>query len=190
MTPRQLSHELRHGTHPDLRRRRGIVGLSLLSAGAMGVIALYQMGIIRHIPEPPLPRLDADEVDGSDQAYSYGSMPDGVLGLRSYATTAALAAMGGADRARKHPWIPLALGAKLLFDAGVAGKLTWDQWAKHRKFCSWCLLSAAATFAMLPLGFPEARTAMRQMTGNLQKEGPSGIARSAWERTRRAVTSS
>ena len=76
-----------------------------------------------------------------------------------------LAAMGGADRATQRPWIPLALAAKVLVDAAQSGKLTVDQWTKHRAFCFWCLLAAGATFATVPLALPEARAALdRVMT--------------------------
>lgn len=179
MKPWQLSEELRHGAGEDLRRRRGLVGLALLGCGAMGVVALYQTGIIRHVPEPKLPWLDADRVDASDEAYSHASTPDGLLGLRNYGTTAVLAAMGGADRASRRPWIPLALAAKVLFDAAVAAKLSWDQWSKHRAFCSWCLLSGAAAVAMLPLAFPEAREALRVVARRSEavREAPTRAGR-------------
>lgn len=156
-----LSRELRTGDDPRLTRRRGIVALSLAAAGAMGVIALYQMGIIKHLPEPPLPHMDADKVDASAEAYATLGTPDAVLGLGSYALTMALASMGGADRARRHRWLPLALAAKVGLDVAQAGKLTVDQWTKHRAFCFWCLTAAAATFAMVPLAVPEARAVLR-----------------------------
>ncbi|MGI8765750.1 MAG: vitamin K epoxide reductase family protein [Gemmatimonadaceae bacterium] len=147
-----------------MERRRKVVGLSLVAAAAMGLIAAYQTGIIKHLPEPPLPLLDADKVDASSEAYAKLSVPDGILGLGSYAVTMGLAAMGGSNRAKKAPWIPLALAAKVAADSVNAGKLTVDQWTKHRAFCSYCLLSAAVTFAMVPLVLPEARTALRQIT--------------------------
>ncbi len=162
MKPAQLSRELRKGESPFLKRRRGIVGLSLAAAGSMGVISLYQMGMIRHLPEPPLPGLDADEVDASEEAYTKLSSPDAVIGLTSYGVTALLAAAGGEDRARTHPWLPLAMAGKATLDAAQAAKLTWDQWTKHRAFCSWCLLGAAASFASAPLVLPEARAALRR----------------------------
>lgn len=145
-----------------------MVCLSLAAAGCMGFIAAYQMGIIRHLPEPPLPKMDADKVDASDEAYSYFSTPDAVLGLASYAVTGVLASMGGRDRAANRPWIPLAMAGKVAFDAAGAAKLTWDQWAKHKAFCFWCLTAAAATFAMVPLVFAEARAALLRMTGRQQ----------------------
>jgi uncharacterized membrane protein len=162
MTPDVLSHQLREGSGKFLARRRGVVGLSLVSIGAMGVITLYQMGIIKHLPEPPLPYLDADKVDASSEAYAMLSVPDATLGLLSYAATIVLAAMGDTDRARTQPYLPLALLAKTLGDAAQAGKLTVDQWTKHRAFCSWCLLAAGATFATVPLAVAEARAAYRQ----------------------------
>ena len=160
---RELSLELRHGSGAFLRNRRRVAALSLLSLGAMGVISMYQMGIIRHLPEPDLPLLDADKVDAADEAYEKLGTPDAVLGLVSYAATIALAAMGGQDRARTAPWIPVALAAKAGMDAAQAGKLTWDQWAKHRAFCSYCLLASAATFAAAPLVIPEARAALARL---------------------------
>ena len=163
MNPRQLSRELRLGESEFLDQRRGIVVLGLAAAGSMGLIALYQMGILRHVPEPPLPGLDADQVDASDAAYAHLQTPDAFLGLGSYAATLGLAAMGGKDRARTQPWIPLALLAKTIADAAQAARLTADQATKHKAFCFWCLLAAVASFAAVPLAVPEALAAWRRL---------------------------
>lgn len=69
----------------------------------MGLISLYQLGIVKHLPEPPLPRFDADKVDAAAEAHAYLAMPDGVPGMGSYAATVALAAADGADRATDRP---------------------------------------------------------------------------------------
>lgn len=150
-----------------LHQRRGIIACGMAAAGAMGLIALYQIGLIRHIPEPPLPGLDADKVDASEEAYSHLQMGDAFIGLGSYAATMGLAAMGGKDRAATSPWIPLALLAKTSADAAQAAKLTVDQWTKQKAFCSWCLLAAAATFVALPLAVPEAVEAFQQLRKKL-----------------------
>lgn len=163
MKPEELSRQLREGTGKFLTRRRGMAGTSLVSIGSMALISLYQLGIIKHLPEPPLPRFDADKVDAAPEAYSMLSMPDAPIGLGSYAATLALAAMGGEDRVRERPWIPLALAAKVLVDAAQAGKLSVDQWTKHRAFCFWCLIAAGATFTAVPLVLPEARAALKQI---------------------------
>jgi uncharacterized membrane protein len=163
MTPKQLSRQLREGEDHSLARRRGIVACGLAAAGAMGVITLYQIGIIKHLPEPPLPGFDADKVDASEEAYSYFQTPDAFIGLGSYAATMGLAAMGAKNRAETRPWLPLALLAKTTADAAQAARLTIDQWTKHKAFCFWCLLAAAATFVALPLAVPEAVEAVNHL---------------------------
>lgn len=126
MTPSRLIRRLRRGSSPFLRNRRRATGLGLLAAGSMGLITLYQTGLIHHLPEPPLPGFDADRVDASPEAFARLRlpMPDAPIGLVSYATTIALASDGGFDRSRTHPWVPIALMAMVAIDAVQAGKLT------------------------------------------------------------------
>lgn len=164
-----LGHQMRESPDENMRRRRGAVGLSLVSIASMGVIALYQTGVLKHVPEPPLPGLDADRVNGSAQAYRYLSIPDAILGIGSYTATLSLSAMGAPDRARRQPWIPLAWAAKAIADAAVSAKLTLDQAKRYRAFCLWCLLAAGATFATVPLTFPEAGAAARELFKRLKK---------------------
>lgn len=160
--PDVLSRQLREGSGGFLQQRRRVLGGSLVAAAAMGVIALYQTGVIDHLPEPPLPFLDADEVDASEEAYQWLSTPDAVLGLANYAGTAVLAAMGGEDRVERRPWLPLALAAKAGLDAAQALNLSVDQWTRHRAFCTWCLLAAGASVTTAVLAWPEARTALQR----------------------------
>ncbi|HWK10780.1 MAG TPA: vitamin K epoxide reductase family protein [Vicinamibacterales bacterium] len=143
-----------------------MIALSLAAAGSMGLIALYQSGLIRHIPEPPLPRLDADKVDASAEAFERLEVGDAFLGFVSYGVTMTLAAMGSPDRAMRQPWIPLALAGKVAFDVGMAAKLTVDQWTKHKAFCFWCLVAATATFAAAPLVVGETRRALATLATN------------------------
>lgn len=164
MKPETLSRELRLGSSRFLRLRRKTLGLSLAAVGAMAPIALYQMGVIKHLPEPPLPGLNADKVDAAGEAYAMLATPDAVLGIASYAVTAWLAALGGEDRAQTRPWVPLALATKVALDAAVGAKLTADQWTKHRAFCTWCLIGACASWATVPFVIPEARAALRRTT--------------------------
>lgn len=141
----------------------GPPAIALTSARSVGVISPYELGILPHLHEPPIPGLDADRIDASDEAYERLDMPDGVLGLGSYAATLALAAAGGDDRHRTRPWLPMALAAKATLDAAQAARLTRDHWVRHRAFCSWCLGAAAATFVALPLALPEARAALHSL---------------------------
>ena len=160
MDPEHLSRAVREASDSSMRLHRGIIGLSLAAAGSMGLIALYQSGVIRHIPEPPLPALNADKVDASAEAFERFAVGDGFLGFVSYGVTMTLAAMGPPDRATRQPWIPLVLAAKVAFDVATASKLTVDQWTKHKAFCFWCLIAATATFATAPLVVDETRRAL------------------------------
>ena len=56
--PAALSRDIRQATDEFTAHRRRIVALGLTSAACMGLIALYQIGSIKHLPEPPL--TDAD----------------------------------------------------------------------------------------------------------------------------------
>jgi uncharacterized membrane protein len=144
-----------------LRERRVIAGLSLVAIGAMGIISLYQMGIIRHLPEPSLPHADSDKLGASAEAYSHFETPDAVLGVGNYATTLGLAAMGGMERAKTRRWIPLALAAKTGVDGFLGVKSIVDQRVKQKAYCFWCLIAATASMALLPFALPEAWAALR-----------------------------
>lgn len=163
MKPADLSKQLRGDSGEFLDERRGIVIASMTAIGCMGLIALYQMGVIKRLPEPDLPGLDGEKVDASEEAYAHLQMGDAFIGLGSYAATMGLAAMGPKDRAKTQPWIPLALAAKATADAAQAAKLTYDQFAKHKAACLWCLLAAGATFVTVALTIPEARVAAREL---------------------------
>lgn len=163
MKPEELSKDLREGGSNFLNKRRAIAALDFVAMGALGVISLYQLGIIKKIPEPPWKGLDAEKVNGSKEAYSYFSVPDAFLGIASYAVTASLAAAGPQDRSKTQPWWPVAMTGKVLLDAAQAGKLTIDQGTKYRAFCLWCLIAAGATFATVPLAWKEGRAAWKQI---------------------------
>jgi uncharacterized membrane protein len=162
----RVSADLRTGTTDALRRRRRVGGLSLGAIASMGMVAAYQMGLLKHLPEPPLGVLDADKVDASGEAYQYLKTPDAALGLVSYATTLVLAGMGSGRRAKERPWVPLALAAKVALDAVSGLYLTVEQGSKHRRFCSWCLAATGLSLAMVPQVVPEARTAWAGMRGH------------------------
>lgn len=167
MSPEQLSEALRLESGLHLWCRRGIILTSFLSAVCMMIVALYQVGIVRHLIEPPLRIFNADKVDAAKEAYArmHLPMPDAFLGLISYAITAALAAIGEPQRWQRWSWLPLLLGLKVLVDAVQAGRLSWEQWSVHRAFCFWCLVAAAATFLAVPLALPESWAALRQLFG-------------------------
>ena len=159
----RVSDDLRRRASPHLRQRRRQTALMLGATAAMGVVALYQTGLVRHLPDPPLPGFDSDRVDASGEAYETLKTPDATLGIASYGATLALVGMGGAERAESRPWIPLLAAAKLGYDGAGAAWLTAEQITKHRALCFYCLLASAATWAALAQAVPEARYALRSL---------------------------
>lgn len=161
---RQLGFELRDGTGDFLAHRRTGAVLALVSMASLAAVALYQLGVLKRLPEPSLPGLDAEKVHGSAAAYQLLNTPDAVLGLGSYAATLGLTAMGGANRAQTQPWIPLALIAKAGLDTCQAAALTRKSWVSFRAFSLYSLITVAATFLTLPVAMPEALAAGRGLT--------------------------
>lgn len=161
----RVSDDLRRGSGSFLEQRRRVAGLTSLASAALGVVGLYQFGLLRRVPELSLPFLDADAVDASGEAYQQLKTPDAALGLLSAGVTLVLAGMGDRDRARTMPWVPLALAAKTAADAGGGIYLFAEQLTKHRKVCSWCTVAAVAQVATLPLALPEARAALHRLRG-------------------------
>lgn len=160
-----LSAYLRNAADEFIKARRRIASSYLAGTAALAVVAAYQMGLIKRVPEPRLWFLDADRVDASGEAYESLRMPDAVLGLVSYSITLALVTSGGRERASQQPWLPFVAALKVVLDATSGGVLTAEQIAKHRALCSWCVGAAAASWVSLPWALPEARVGLQNLFG-------------------------
>ncbi|MCA1712911.1 MAG: vitamin K epoxide reductase [Actinobacteria bacterium] len=158
-----VSDALRRGSGSFLEQRRRMAFLQTAAAATLGVVGLYQFGLLRSVPEPSLPGLDADRVDASGEAYAFLNTPDSSLGILSAGVSLVLAGMGGRDRHRDQSWIPLLLLAKSAADAAGALFLTAEQLTKHKKVCSWCTVTSALLVATVPTALPEARAALRSV---------------------------
>lgn len=149
-TAEAVSDTMRLAADPLSRARRRVAAYNLGAIAALLPVAAYQTGLIGHLPEPPIPLLDADRVDASGEAYFTLQTADVALGIASYAGTVALAAMGGDQRYRRRPWLAAAFSAKVLADALGGLLLTAEQATKHRRFCGYCLI--ATTLSVLAVG--------------------------------------
>lgn len=165
MDPQTLSRQLRTAQTPDLSRRRGIIGLSMVGAAAGAIVTLYQTGIVKHLPDPPLGIFDSDAVDASTYAYKRGNAPDAPAMLVTYGLTAWLASAGGRDRARRHPWLPVALLAKTVVDSATALQLAREEWSTNEKLCAYCQAATVASIASAALAVPEAVKGLRRLLG-------------------------
>lgn len=175
LAPATLSRELREERSPDLTRRRWTIGLSLVGAAIGGVVTLYQTGIIRRLPDIlPGKIFDAEKVDASDYAYRRMQMPDAAMMTMTYAATAALAAAGGAERAKRQPILPVALAAKAWYDFATCLKLGQEEWADNKALCSWCQVATAISAVTAALSLPEAIRAGRTLLAGTDK--PAQVA--------------
>jgi uncharacterized membrane protein len=127
--------------------------------GSMTATSLLQTGVLKHLPDPPLPGFNSDKVNLSRAAFPLG-IPDGTLGLLAFATNLPLAALGGADRTQERPWVVLLAGAKAVFDAAVAGWYFYQQPTREKAWCILCLTAQVASLGILALAVPEAKTAL------------------------------
>lgn len=143
-------------------RRRAVVGASLLGIASMAATTLLQTGVIRHLPDPPLPGFDSDKVNLSKRAFPFG-IPDGPLAMLMFAGNLPLAGYGGIDRARWTPWVPLLAGAKALADAGVTGSYLYQMPVEEHAWCGYCITAALAAFAIVALTMPEALDAVASL---------------------------
>jgi hypothetical protein len=163
ISPAQLSRQLREGDSPDLNRRRWIIGLSLVTVAAGQIVSLYQTGIIKHLPDPPLDVFDSDKVDASDYAYKRLQSPDAPAMIMIGGLTTALAAAGPINRAETLPAVPLAMAAKTLIDVVTNIKLGIEEWQANKKLCFYCQLSTVAALATAVLALPEALKAAKNL---------------------------
>ncbi|HXH83912.1 MAG TPA: vitamin K epoxide reductase family protein [Candidatus Tectomicrobia bacterium] len=136
-----------------MNRTRGIVALSLAGMAAMAAVSLLQTGIVRHLPDPPLPGFDSDRVNRSPIAYPLG-IPDGTLSLASLALNVPAAAALGR---RPRRWLATALAAKTAVEAAIAAWYAWQMPARERAWCGYCLVGAAAAGGIAALAIREAR---------------------------------
>lgn len=145
-----------------MKRRRAIIGLSLVGAASMAAVSLLQTGMIRHLPDPPIKGFNSDKVNLSETAYEFG-LPDGTVSLASLAVNIPIAALGGTRRASEHPWVPLLAAGKAAVEAVAAGWFFYQMPTKQKAWCAYCITGALASFSVFALTLPEAKKALTRL---------------------------
>lgn len=163
LEPQKLRRELQEGKSKGLKRRRAIIGLSLIGMGAMAAVSLLQTGIVKHLPDPPLDNFDSDKVNLSDTAYALG-LPDGTLSLASLAANIPLAAFGGENRAAELPLVPLVAAGKSIVEAIAASWYFYQMPIVEKAWCGYCIVGALANVGIAALSLPEAKEAYESLT--------------------------
>ena len=142
--------------------RRWTVTLSVVGMASMAAVSLLQTGVVKHLPDPPLPGFDSDRVNLSKTAFPLG-IPDGTLGLLSFAANLPLAAWGPADRAHRMPLLPALSAAKAILDTLVSAWYFYQMPAREKAWCGYCILSACANVGILAFSLPEGRRALCEL---------------------------
>ena len=169
--PQELRKELQEGVTSELQRRRAIIGFSLLGIASMTAVTLLQTGIVRHLPDPRVGNFDSDRVNSSDTAYRFG-LPDGSISLASLALNIPIAAFGGAERVRKHPWLSMFAAGKAVAEAVAASWYFYQMPAKEKAWCGYCISGALANLAIAALTIPEARAAISVLSQRKTDNAP------------------
>lgn len=86
--------------------------------------------------------------------------------ILAHAVNLVLATTGGADRARRMPWLPLLAAALAGSQSAMAAKYLFYQMpVVDDAYCPYCIVDAFMHFATLGLVFPEAVDAAEEIFG-------------------------
>jgi uncharacterized membrane protein len=153
----------------DIRARRlTIAGLSILGMlDALYMLAFHE-GLIDRLVCPFFGE-GCEIVGRSDQARHFG-VPNAAVGAMGYAVMATLAIWSG-DKT-SHRWQSLGLVGTSGVAALASAILTWEQGAKVKAWCFWCLTSAVINAGILALSLDDAaRTGARIHLNGRKPEG-------------------
>lgn len=160
----KLAAALQSDRSPEMRRRRWIVGISLVGVTLAQIMTLKQVGILGRLPDLPGDEV-SDRVVDDGHAYKRLETPNAVLQIISYGATAALAAMGGSNRSRETPWLPLALLGKTAYDSFISVKQAQEAIGRREQVSVYPALSLLGAFACLGLAAIDALSAGKSVGG-------------------------
>lgn len=146
MKAMEIRNELREGVSDNLRRKRKIIALSALGLVDFSIISLYQTGVIKKLPDIPLPIFDSNKVNAANNAYILG-VPDGPISATVYGLAMVLAAAGGSESTGRKPAFDVLLGAAIAGNAAGAVYYMYDMIFKQKKICLYCVTGALINIA-------------------------------------------
>lgn len=139
-------------------RRRLVTGLGVLGLLDSLYMLAYSEGLVDSLVCPFF-GTGCDVVGRSEHARHFG-VPNSAVGALGYAALATLAAWSGDAPARRRPGHAFGVAGIAVAAAAASAFLTWEQHAKVRAWCFWCLASAGITAALLPLALADAGEAL------------------------------
>ncbi|MBW3546379.1 MAG: vitamin K epoxide reductase family protein, partial [Bacteroidetes bacterium] len=134
----------RSGSAAEDRREIGI--LSAIGLLDFVPISLYQLGVIRHLPDLPGKIFDSDYVNASKEAQIAG-LPDGPVSLMMY--DANLVLVGGALKKKKQNVFDYLIAGNALGQTVGGAYYLYIMATKEKKICPYCVAGALINFATL-----------------------------------------
>ena len=141
-----IKDALRMEKNPDMDNRRKVIVLSALGLFDFSIISLYQTGVIRKLPDIPLPVFDSNKVNASKEAYQFG-VPDGPVSAVIYSLIMVFAAAGGSEKVARKPVFDLLLGGAVAANLSGALYYLYDMAFRQKKICLYCVTGAAINIA-------------------------------------------
>lgn len=139
--------KIRKRSSTKAENRRDIGLLSAIGLLDFVPISLYQLGVIRHLPDLPGKIFDSDYVNASKEAQIAG-LPDGPVSLLMYAANLVL--VGGAlKRKNKRNVFDYLIAGNALGQAAGGAYYLYTMAAKEKKICPYCVAGALINFATL-----------------------------------------
>jgi uncharacterized membrane protein len=126
---------------------RHIAVLSVLGIIDFIPITLYQLGVIKHLPEPPGKIFNSDKVNASKEAEIAG-LPDGGVSMLMYAANVVLTG-AALTRTRNQKIFNYGLAGIALGQAGGGLYYLYNMAKVQKKICIYCVAGALINLAAL-----------------------------------------
>ena len=127
--------------------RRNIALLSAIGLLDFVPISLYQLGVIRHLPDLPGSIFDSDYVNASKEAQVAG-LPDGPVSLMMYAANLVLIS-GAIKKKKKRNVFDYLIAGNSLGQAAGGAYYLYNMATEQKKICPYCVAGALINFASL-----------------------------------------
>lgn len=131
----------------NTKNRRSIGLLSAIGILDFIPISLYQLGVIRHLPDMPGEIFNSDYINASEEAQVAG-VPDGPVSLLMYAANLVLISFT-LKKKEKQNKTDLLLAANSIGQAAGGVYYLYNMATKQKRICLYCVTGALINFAAL-----------------------------------------
>lgn len=150
MEVNDVKDELRYNASHELTKKRELAVLSSIGLLDFIIISLYQLGVIKMLPDVPVKYFDSNYVNASKEAYKMG-VPDGPVSACVYALILLLIGVKGTKRTGRGSIWDVLLGGAILANAAGALDYLRVMIFKQKKICLYCITGAIINFIMLKI---------------------------------------